>query len=226
MTEILVGGITPLTSIDYPGELATVIYCQGCPWRCSYCHNQALLPRRSESLVPWPHVLSFLEKRRGLVDAVVFSGGEPTLQRSLHEAIDQVRRMQFKIGLHTAGCYPERLSRLLPALDWVGLDIKSLQPDYQQITGTPDASLKAWESLRLILKSGVNYEVRTTVPPGYDRKKVDQLTDQLATAGVRHFRLQDCNSTEQDRMKQPIPVELSAMTQLAYKFETFSIRQR
>ena len=226
MTEILVGGITPLTSIDYPGELATVIYCQGCPWRCNYCHNQELLPRRTENQVPWSDVLSLLKRRRGLVDAVVFSGGEPTLQRSLGSAIKDIKRMGFKIGLHTAGCYPSRLARILPDLDWVGLDIKSLLPDYEEITGIPNAGKQAWDSLQLVLDSGVDYEVRTTVPPGYERKEIDQLTDQLATTGVRHFRLQECNFTDRGGTAYPVAEMPGSLTGLAGKFETFSIRQQ
>ncbi len=119
-----IGGITPLTTIDFPGRLAAVVYCQGCPWRCSYCHNPELLDATAPAAVPWPQVLAFLQSRRGLLDGVVFSGGEPTLQAALPAALAEVRAMGFATGLHTGGMYPERLAAVLPLLDWVGLDVK------------------------------------------------------------------------------------------------------
>ena len=85
-----VGGITPFTTIDYPGELAAVLFCQGCPWRCRYCHNGHLLEADDTTLIDWSAVTGFLERRRGLLDAVVFSGGEPTAQRALADAIRKV----------------------------------------------------------------------------------------------------------------------------------------
>jgi pyruvate formate lyase activating enzyme len=202
-----VGGLTPLTSIDYPGELATVVFCQGCPWRCGYCHNPDLLAPRSQHPLPWPQVMDFLRRRQGLLDAVVFSGGEPTLQWALGEAMDEVRSLGFRIGLHTAGIYPRRLSALLPRLDWVGLDIKALPEDYRALTGAPDAGERAWRSLHLLLASGIPLEVRTTlVPPGETFREghsnpgddgdghfhfqVTTLMYRLATAGVQHYALQ------------------------------------
>ena len=85
-----VGGLTRLSASDYPGKLAAVVFCQGCAWRCSYCHNRGLLPFRKSPFpgeIAWAEVLAFLEKRRGLLDAVVFSGGEPTMQPGLAAAM-------------------------------------------------------------------------------------------------------------------------------------------
>ena len=86
-----IGGITPLTTIDFPGRLAAVLYGQGCPWRCGYCHNPELLDATTPAAVPWPEVLAFLKSRQGLLDGVVFSGGEPTLQAALPAALAEVR---------------------------------------------------------------------------------------------------------------------------------------
>ncbi|WP_295886335.1 anaerobic ribonucleoside-triphosphate reductase activating protein, partial [uncultured Thiohalocapsa sp.] len=101
--QLRLGGLTPLTSLDYPGELAAVVYCRGCPWRCPYCHNADLQDAHGPSEPTWPEVLDFLARRRGLLDAVVFSGGEPTAQRALGAAMAEVRAMGFKVGLHTGG---------------------------------------------------------------------------------------------------------------------------
>ncbi|NBC48787.1 MAG: anaerobic ribonucleoside-triphosphate reductase activating protein [Gammaproteobacteria bacterium] len=190
-----IGGLTALTSVDYPGELAAVVYCQGCPWRCPYCHNGHLLEEAGHDadLLDWSEVIGRLESRRGLLDAVVFSGGEPTVQAALADAMAEVRALGFKVGLHTGGPYPERLQRLLPHLDWVGLDIKALPEDYPQVTTVPGSGERAWQSLRLLLDAGVDLEVRTTPMPGLDDDAyLQRLMQQLADAGVRNYVLQQC----------------------------------
>lgn len=185
-----VGGLTPLTTTDYPGQLAAVVFCQGCPWRCGYCHNPHLIPRAGET-DGWLDVLSFLRRRQGLLDAVVFSGGEPTLQSGLLEACMVVREMGFKVGLHTAGPYPERLGAVLPVLDWVGMDIKAPFSSYDRITQVPGSAARARESLQLLLESGVAYEIRTTLHAGLlSHAQVLELAHELAGAGVRHFVMQ------------------------------------
>ena len=190
-----VGGLTPLTSIDFPGRLAAVVYAQGCPWRCGYCHNPELLDAAAPTALDWPQILAFLDKRRGLLDGVVFSGGEPTLQTALPAALAEVRAMGFETGLHTGGMYPERLSALLPLLDWVGLDIKGPLPHYDAITGALGSGDKAWESLRRLLASGVAYECRTTWHAGlFSAAELLALADDLAALGVTHWALQECRA--------------------------------
>lgn len=196
-----VGGVTPLTTVDYPGELAAAVFCQGCPWRCRYCHNGHLLPARTAESIRWAEVRTLLESRQGLLDAVVFSGGEPTLQRALAPAMREVRALGFKVGLHTAGIYPQRLRRLLPLLDWVGLDIKALPADYPEITGIQGSGARAWESLGLLLSAQVPLQVRTTALPGRDRPEdLWPLTARLAGMGVREHRVQPCRTA---RMLDP-----------------------
>lgn len=160
-----IGGLTPCTAIDYPGELAAVIFCQGCPWRCNYCHNPHLLEPGMAGRVGWDEVARFLKRRRGLLDAVVFSGGEPTMQWGLADAILAVKRMGFKAGLHTAGPYPERLSECLPLLDWVGMDIKAPFGEYERITGVPDSGAAVRMSAEALHASGVRHQFRTTLNP-------------------------------------------------------------
>ena len=192
-TDIRIGGFTPLTSIDYPGELAAVLFCLGCPWRCAYCQNPELIMQRSSQQVAWSEILEFLERRRGLLDAVVFSGGEPTLQGGLVDALRQVRSMGFKTGLHTAGSYPQRLDAALELLDWVALDIKAPRQGYSRITGIDNSGDKAWESARLIIDSGVAHEFRTTVHPSLlSPEQVDLIVRDLKALGARNFAVQEC----------------------------------
>ncbi len=93
--SLRVGGFTPMTTIDYPGELAAVIFTQGCNLRFQYCQNTHLLASQSDQLLPWHKIQTFLKNRQGLLDAVVFSGGEPTLQSALPAAIKTVKKMGF-----------------------------------------------------------------------------------------------------------------------------------
>ncbi len=162
---LLIGGLLPFTTIDYPGCLAAVLFCQGCPWRCHYCHNRHLLPQKGGSAVPWQEVLALLERRQGLLDALVFSGGEATLQAALPEAMRRVRAMGFRVGLHTAGPYPERLRECLPLLDWVGMDLKAPFAEYERITGIAGSGAAAEESAALLRRSKVAHQFRTTLDP-------------------------------------------------------------
>lgn len=162
---IEIGGILPFTTIDYPGSLAAVLFCQGCPWRCGYCHNRHLIPTVSGAAVPWLEIIALLKSRCGLLDAVVFSGGEPTMQAGLADAMKAVRGMGFKVGLHTAGPYPERLRECLPLLDWVGMDLKAPFEEYEQITGISGSGETARQSAELLRNSDISHQFRTTLDP-------------------------------------------------------------
>ncbi len=171
-----VGGLTAFTTIDYPGALAAVVFCRGCPWRCAYCHNGHLWEPTGTEGVPWGDVLAFLRLRRGLLDAVVFSGGEPTLQPGLTDAVLAVKSLGFKAGLHTAGPYPERLACVLPLLDWVGMDIKAPFEEYDKVTAVPGSGEAARESAALVRRSGVPHRFRTTLDPFLREKgRIDRI---------------------------------------------------
>lgn len=222
--ELAVGGLTPLTIIDLPGCLSAVVFCQGCPWRCGYCHNPELIPRRSRAALDWTQVMAFLERRRGLLDAVVFSGGEPTLQKGLPDAVRAVKGQGFQVALHTAGPYPERLARLLCDLDWVGLDIKAPFDRYDRITGVPGSGQRARESARLVLESGVTCEFRTTVDeallvPG----ELVDLAQDLSGLGARNYVLQECRSPADPQKRVPIPDEVIGGVEPL--FERFTVRR-
>jgi pyruvate formate lyase activating enzyme len=225
-----IGGFTPLSTTDWPGMLAAVVFCQGCPWRCRYCHNPDLIPPRGETEVNWESVLGLLRRRRGLLDGVVFSGGEPSLQAGLLDAIVEVRELGFKIGLHTGGMYPQRLVTILPLLDWVGMDVKAPFADYARITGTPGCGERALASLDLVLQSGVEHEIRTTVHQSLlDDETVRSLADDLADRGVKHyviqaFRSQGCQDEFLNRSmarKRPLA---SVGQNIAGQFEKFTVR--
>ncbi|MEV4777907.1 anaerobic ribonucleoside-triphosphate reductase activating protein [Burkholderia sp. LMU1-1-1.1] len=191
-----VGGYTPFSTTDYPGQLSAVVFVQGCPWRCGYCHNPHLQERTRDSPLSWSALLAGLERRVGLLDAVVFCGGEATMDPALGGAIEQVRTLGFKVGLETACIYPDRLRKLLPALDWVGFDVKAPFGRYVDITGVAGSGEPARESVEAILASGVDYECRTTVHPAQLPPAVlVELATTLADMGVTNYVLQEFRAT-------------------------------
>jgi pyruvate formate lyase activating enzyme len=190
-SALRVGGLTRLSATDYPGKLAAVVFCQGCPWRCGYCHNPHLLPARGAQM-PWDEVGAFLDRRSGLLDAVVFSGGEPLAQAALGDAMRSVRQRGFRIGLHTGGAYPRRLAEVLPLVDWVGFDVKTSFADYARITRVDGSGDAALDSARMLLASGVDCEFRTTVHARqHAPDALARLAARLAAMGVRRYVLQE-----------------------------------
>lgn len=190
--QLNVGGFVPLSTADWPGRLAAVVFCQGCPWRCGYCHNPHLQPARTGALLDWRLIAVKLACRRGLLDGVVFSGGEPTAQATLRSAMLEVRDMGFAVGLHTAGMYPRRLKRLLPLADWVGFDVKTAFPEYASVIGVEGGGPRVSESLRAVVDSGVDCEFRTTVHPRLiPPHRLMSLAECLASLGIRRYVLQE-----------------------------------
>jgi pyruvate formate lyase activating enzyme len=174
--------------------------------------------------------MSFLRRRQGLLDAVVFSGGEPTLQNSIQSAISEVRDLGFKIGLHTGGTYPSRLKELLPSLDWVGMDIKACRSDYAKVTATPESGDKAWESAGLLLESGISHEFRTTVHPLYHTPdSLLRLAEELCGLGAKHyvlqeFRSQGCADAAVSTYSSRNLLDDTLCDRIGAIFETFSVR--
>jgi len=191
-----VGGFVPFTTTDYPDALAAVVFCQGCPWQCAYCHNPHLQPPRGEGEHDFARILDWLASRRGLLDAVVFSGGEPTAQAALGQAIDDVHAQGFEVGLHTGGAYPRRLAKVLARVSWVGIDVKAPDGEYASVTGVAGSGRAAFASLDLVRNAGVAHEVRTTIHPEVTSPDVlEQLARDLAARGVIRWVLQPFRPT-------------------------------
>ncbi len=223
-----IGGVTPYSAMDYPGCFSAVIFCQGCAWRCRYCHNSHLQSVDAPAAWTWEKVLTFLDRRHGLLDAVVFSGGEPTLQKGLSESALQIKAMGFKVGLHTAGMYPDRLRELLPLFDWVGMDIKAPFAEYAPITGVADSGEKARASAQAILDSGVEHEFRTTVHSSLlSPDALDTLAQELVAMGAQQYVLQEFRP---QGCGEALPRTIHGYLQqdkighIAERFERFSVR--
>lgn len=187
---LLIGGITPFSTVDWPGKLACVAFLAGCPWRCPYCQNHQLQSFSSATATD-EDLFAFLGTRQGLLDGVVLSGGEPLAQEATVEVAQRIREMGFAVGLHTCGGYPERLQQILPHVDWVGIDIKAPWDAYERITGVKGTGELVQESLEAILASGVTMEARTTWHPALlSPKDVSAIAHDLAGRGVRTWAIQ------------------------------------
>jgi pyruvate formate lyase activating enzyme len=190
--DLAIAGFVPFSSIDWPTRLAATIFLQGCPWNCGYCQNPDLIDPLLPGTLAWRTVRNTLERRAGLLDGVVFSGGEPLRQAALADAVAEVRDMGFLAAVHTAGSYPARLEALLPALAWVGLDIKAPPRLYGAVTGVEASGARAWESLDRVVASGIDYEVRVTVDPTVlGLSDVQEVVAELARRGARMPVLQE-----------------------------------
>lgn len=221
-----ISGLIPFTTIDYPGLLSSVLFCQGCSWRCGYCHNKHLQPF-TEGLISWDAILHFLEERKGFLEAVVFSGGEPTQQKDLDKAIAEIRDMGYKIGLHTAGVYPEGFNKVLPYLDWVGMDIKAPFESYEKITRVPHSGEKAKRCAQMLIGANIPYEFRTTVQPDLlTLEDLRLLVLQISQMGAKNFVLQPVRNKGQEIpevMNDPF-LHQPFLDELKSSFEQFSVR--
>lgn len=189
--SLTIGGMSRLSTCDWPGKLVATLFLQGCPWNCTYCHNPELIDPLAPGQVTWGEVTELLSKRAGLLDGVVFSGGEPCRQPGLADAMRQVRAMGYQVGLHTGGSFPRRLAEVLPLVDWVGLDIKANPAKFDAVTQVARSQAAAWRSLDLVLASGVDVQIRTTVDPTVmSDDDVAQLRAMLADKGVTDHVLQ------------------------------------
>jgi anaerobic ribonucleoside-triphosphate reductase activating protein len=221
---LFVGGVVPLTTVDYPGHISAVIFLQGCPWRCVYCHNkhlQSILP--SESL-PWEDVLNLLKSRENFIEAVVFSGGEPLAQPMLPGAIADVKKMGFQVGLHTSGAIPEILARVIANVNWIGFDVKHLFEKYLDITGVDGSGELARESLRIVIESNVDFEVRITVCESIDTSVIIDMLKEISSMGVRNAVLQKCRDAEGVVVEHPIFSDGLLLENMSKYFDSFYIR--
>jgi pyruvate formate lyase activating enzyme len=198
---LALGGLVPFSTGDFPGRLAAVVFAQGCPLRCRYCHNPHLRERGMGTL-SWPMVTAWLRRRRGLLDGVVVSGGEPTAQAGLADALSDIRALGFDTGLHSSGANPKRLGEVVKLLDWIGLDMKAPFNKYRKVAGSEAAGRRARQSLDTVLASGVAFEIRTTLHASLlSAEDLLLMADELRANGVRNWVLQifrptGCQDTE------------------------------
>jgi len=161
-----IGGLQKVSLIDYPGMICATVFTQGCNFRCPYCHNPELVePGLFGECLSEDMVVSFLEKRKGKLDAVSITGGEPTIQQDLIPFIKQVKKLKLCVKIDTNGSNPEILQKIIEKslVDYIAMDIKGPLEKYKMISQSNIDENIISKSVELIMSSGIPYEFRTTV---------------------------------------------------------------
>lgn len=160
--------VQKLTLLDFPGRVACTVFTVGCNLRCPFCHNATLVKGGFGGGMTEAEVLSFLEKRRGILDGVAITGGEPLINDDIDGFIEKIRALGYAVKLDTNGTFPDRLKRLLDKglLDYVAMDVKSSPEGYARLCGVKVDTDAVLSSIRLLKQSGVAHEFRTTAVKG------------------------------------------------------------
>lgn len=190
-------GVQKLTLVDYPGKLAAIFFTGGCNFRCPYCHNPCLvLDPESQPLVDRTEFETFLAGRRGKLDGVVFSGGEPTLQPDLGEYAALARSLGFAVKIDTNGSRPEVIEKIISAgnLDMLAVDYKAPAARCRELTGSGDPELaeKVRRTITLAIANSLELDVRTTVHRRLlSEEDLRTMAEELKTLGVKKWMLQE-----------------------------------
>lgn len=160
-------GFQKMTMLDYPGKVACTVFTGGCNFRCPFCHNALLVTEiDDENVFDEEEIISYLYKRKGIIDGVCITGGEPLLQKDITEFLQKVKATGLPVKLDTNGSYPQKLRELVEKglVDYVAMDIKNSREKYAETIGLSDYDLsKVEESVEFLLSGAVDYEFRTTV---------------------------------------------------------------
>ena len=172
---MIIDGFSKLTLLDYPENVACIIWTRGCNFRCPFCQNSELIRMtKDEGNIKEEDVLSYLEKRKGILDGIVISGGEPTMQKGLYEFIKKVKTIGLNVKLDTNGFNPKILKKLIDdnLLDYVAVDIKNDLDHYDKICGLNKITLdNLLETIKILENSHILYEFRTTVMKNYHNEQ-------------------------------------------------------
>lgn len=197
MSELVkVGGIQPFTLIDFPNRIAAVIFLQGCNLRCRFCYNSSLLAKEAEyeTQPTFEETIRFLNSRKGFLDGVVFSGGEPCIHKGLLQAIDIVKNLGYEVCLHTNGFFPKVVKQAINQnlLDFVAVDFKAPFYKYKDICGVSINESEYSDLADFIVSSGIEYEYRTTVQPDLlNEKDLIDMSGWLKEHRIKTYAVQE-----------------------------------
>ena len=189
---MIIADLQKLTTIDFPDHLACTVFTFGCNFRCGFCHNPELvLAKKNNSRIKEEFVFNFLNRRRGILEGVVITGGEPTLQEDLLKFMEKIKNLGFKVKLDTNGTNPfilkEGLKKKL--IDYIAMDLKSSLEQYEKVVNAKLDTSKIKESIDVIRNSEINYEFRTTILPSiHNIGEVNKMTELIK--GSKRYVLQ------------------------------------
>lgn len=196
-----IAGLQKNSFVDYPGNIAAVVFTLGCNLDCYYCHNRHLISHEGvQQLYDTDTVLEFLASRTSFLDGVVISGGEPTLQPNLEEFIRKVKRLGYPVKLDTNGTRPRLLKKLIEnkLVDYVAMDIKAPLHRYAEICGVDIPTCDIEESINILMSAGCDYEFRTTFVPELEKEDIVEIAKMIR--GARRYVLQQFRLPPQESL--------------------------
>ena len=192
---MIIKGLQKITLLDFPGKVACTVFTAGCNFRCPFCHNASLVTHTETAKnIPEEEIFAYLSRRKGILDGVGITGGEPLLQKDIAEFCRKIHEMGLLVKLDTNGSFPDRLRSLLEEglVDYIAMDIKNCKEAYAETCGLKEMSTeleKIEESIHLIMSSGIPYEFRTTVVRElHSKERIERLAKEIA--GAERFFLQ------------------------------------
>ena len=189
---MLIKGFQKTTLLDFPQKVACTVFTGGCNFRCPFCHNASLVTHmRPEDTVSKEDILSYITKRKGILDGVCITGGEPTLQHDLADFCREIHDRGLLVKLDTNGALPEKLAPLMEQglVDYIAMDIKNSKEEYARTCGLTEFPRGVEESIRMIMSSGIPYEFRTTaVREFHTVKSIGALAEWIS--GAEQYFLQ------------------------------------
>ncbi len=202
-----IAGFLKNSFVDYPGNIASVVFVPGCNMDCWYCHNRHLW--QTEEQVQMSEIDAFLDKRAGFIDGVVITGGEPTLQNGLLAFIQHVKAKGYKVKLDTNGLRPDVIEQVLDDIDYIAMDIKAPPGEISSVVSFDIDEDKIWQSAQLIMNSDVDYEFRTTMMPLLKVADIEKIAERLS--GAKRYALQQYRISKPKGDIKHVAIELAPL---------------
>ncbi len=220
---MLIKGFQKLTLLDFPGRTACTVFTGGCNYRCPFCHNAVLVTGDEGEYYTEEEIFGHLEKRRGIIDGVAITGGEPLLQKDIESFLYEIKDRGFAVKLDTNGSFPEKLEGILQLglADYVAMDIKNRPEKYAETVGVENFDIApVRRSIELLMNSGVEYEFRTTVVSDFHTADdIEALAEWIK--GTKRYFLQnfvDSGNLIDGSCKGVSPADMREMLEKAKKF--------
>lgn len=225
-----ISGFNKLTLVDYPKKLACIVFTQGCNYNCTFCQNSGLIQCNKDSIIDHEEIFSYLQKRKNVIEGIVISGGEPTIQPRLKDFIIRVKELGLSVKLDTNGSNPDIIKELIDEklIDYIAMDVKNIFDEYLGIVNLKQINVdKVKRSIELIKNSGVDHEFRTTIMKNYhDVNKITQICEYLGKD--EKYYLQNFEDSEMVLDKSLISFSTDALRNIEQiikaKFPNVSVR--
>ncbi|WP_101773257.1 anaerobic ribonucleoside-triphosphate reductase activating protein [Peptostreptococcus faecalis] len=225
-----IGGLQKLTLLDYPNEIACIVFTQGCNFRCPYCHNSELVVGDNTDELQEDDVIDFLKKRKKVLDAVVISGGEPLIHSDIEDFIDKIRSIGYKIKLDTNGSFPDKLRKLIKdgKIDYVAMDIKNSKKNYERAIGIEHYNKieDIEKSIEILKSNSIEFELRTTLVKGIHSKEDIESMAKWISGNMNYYLQNYLDSGDvllyRDEIMNVHQIEYLGKKNLEIKLENFS----